>query len=283
MRLVLRTIANLQAIAFDLALDIDAASTPTVDNVEWSIQEIARLTGTTSRTLRHYGDVGLLPAARVGRNGMRYYDRDALVRLQRILLLRQLGLSLPAIAEVLARQVDVRTALRTHVEWLRAEQARLGRQVDAIEHTLRSIEKGEELTVSDMFDGFDHTRYREEVEQRWGADAYATSSAWWESKDPAERRRWQQEVRERQAAWARLAAEGADPTGEQAQALAAQHVEWLRAIPGTPATDPKTVRGYVLALGQMYVADPRFAAHYGGEENAGFVRDALEHYATANL
>jgi len=27
---------------------------------DWSIQEIARLAGTTSRTLRHYGDIGLL-------------------------------------------------------------------------------------------------------------------------------------------------------------------------------------------------------------------------------
>ncbi|MGQ0574248.1 MAG: MerR family transcriptional regulator, partial [Pseudonocardia sp.] len=26
--------------------------------MEWSIQEIARAAGTTSRTLRHYGDVG---------------------------------------------------------------------------------------------------------------------------------------------------------------------------------------------------------------------------------
>ena len=28
--------------------------------VEWSIQEIARLAGTTSRTLRHYHAIGLL-------------------------------------------------------------------------------------------------------------------------------------------------------------------------------------------------------------------------------
>ena len=30
--------------------------------MDWSIQDIARLSGTTSRTLRHYGDVGLLVA-----------------------------------------------------------------------------------------------------------------------------------------------------------------------------------------------------------------------------
>ncbi|MGI5055026.1 MerR family transcriptional regulator, partial [Streptomyces sp. JAC18] len=54
--------------------------------MEWSIQEIARRAGTTGRTLRHYGDVGLLEPSRKGANGYRYYDQEALVRLQRILL-----------------------------------------------------------------------------------------------------------------------------------------------------------------------------------------------------
>lgn len=81
---------------------------------EWSIQDIARAAGTTSRTLRYYGEIGLLPASRVGSNGYRYYDRDALLRLQRILLLRELGLGLSAIAEVLDDKREAAPALRTH-------------------------------------------------------------------------------------------------------------------------------------------------------------------------
>ncbi len=48
---------------------------------EWSIQELAKSAGTTSRTLRHYGDLGLLEPSRIGANGYRFYDEDALVRL----------------------------------------------------------------------------------------------------------------------------------------------------------------------------------------------------------
>lgn len=81
--------------------------------MEWPIQEIARSAGTTSRTLRHYGDIGLLRPSRVGNNGYRYYDQDCLLRLQRILLLRELGLSLPAIAEILDGQRDTVSARRT--------------------------------------------------------------------------------------------------------------------------------------------------------------------------
>ncbi len=59
---------------------------------------------------------------------------------------------------------------------------------------------------------------------------------------------------------------------------------WLTGIPGTPAADPDgDVKGYVTGLAEMYVADPRFAANYGGEEGAGFVRDALRAYAEARL
>jgi DNA-binding transcriptional MerR regulator len=40
--------------------------------MEWSIQDIARSAGTTSRTLRHYGQIGPLEPSHVGSNGYRY-------------------------------------------------------------------------------------------------------------------------------------------------------------------------------------------------------------------
>ena len=37
-----------------------------------------------------------------------------------------------------------------------------------------------------MFDGFDHTQYQGEVEERWGKDSYATSDGWWRGLSNAE-------------------------------------------------------------------------------------------------
>lgn len=241
------------------------------------------MTGATSRTLRHYGDVGLLPPARVGQNGYRYYDRAGLVRLQRILLLRQLGLGLATIGEVLASELDVAAALETHVRSLRAEQERLDRQLASVQRTLEAIRQGKELDVAEMFDGFDYTQYRDEVEQRWGKDAYARSARWWESKTKAEQQDWQRAQAERTRAWLALVKTDASPTGTEAQELAADHVNWLRSVPGTPAAsgDPELLRRYVLGMAEMYVADDRFAAHYGGAEGAAFVKAALEHYLGA--
>lgn len=247
--------------------------------MEWSIQQIARIAGTTSRTLRHYDDLGLVPPSSTGANGYRYYDQQALVRLQRVLLLRELGLGLPAIAEVVDGQQDAASALRVHAQWLRHERERLDRQLAAVEKTMRATEGGESLMAEDMFDGFDHTKYRDEVTERWGADAYARSDAWWRGLDAADKAQWKQRTAQLQHDWQDAAARGIAPAGAEAQQLAARHVAWLTGIPGTPAAAPGgDVAAYVTGLGDMYVADPRFAAHYGGVPGAEFVRDALRAY-----
>lgn len=145
-----------------------------------------------------------------------------------------------------------------------------------------------------MFDGFDHTQYKQEVEDRWGKQAYADSDRWWRGMSDAERADWQQRVSDLGRDWIAAAESGIDPASAEAQELARRHVAWLTGIPGTPAfmrrqdqgPDAGT-KGYVIGLGEMYVADPRFGANYetssGGTHGAEFVRDALRIYAEANL
>lgn len=248
-----------------------------------SIQEVARLTGTTSRALRHYDHVGLLRPSRVGSNGMRFYDAAALLRLQRILLLRELGLGLTEVHRVLEREVDDVAALRRHLAVLRAEQERLARQIASVERTVTAREAGEELMSEQMFDGFDHTVYREEVEQRWGVAAYEESDRWWRGLGEEGRAAWQARQAALQADWRAAAERGVEPGSEEAQQLAARHVAWLADVPGTPGHGGTPVRAYIEGLADMYVADPRFAAHYGGQHGAELVRDALHRYAEQHL
>ncbi|EOD69965.1 MerR family transcriptional regulator [Amycolatopsis vancoresmycina] len=240
--------------------------------MEWSIQDIARSAGTTSRTLRHYGAVGLLEPSRIGGNGYRYYDEQALVRLQRILLLRELGLGLPAIAEVLDGQRDSAAALETHLELLEEEQRRIGRQIESVRTTLRKLKGGERLMAEEIFDGFDHTKYEKEVTSRWGADAYRRGDQWWSSLSAAEKQAHQQEQRDIAAAFG--AAAGLAPGSDEVQAITRRLYEWLRPAVSTVSA------GYFAGLGQLYVDDPR----YGFEgATAEFVRDAMKIYAERNL
>ena len=131
-----------------------------------------------------------------------------------------------------------------------------------------------------MFDGFDHTQYKDEVERRWGKDAYARSDAWWRGMSDEERRNWRTRVEQLGRDWI-AAAEAADVTAHspEAQELARRHIDWLRSVPGTPAAEPGgDLNAYVRGLAEMYVADERFAANYGGVEGASFVRDTLHAY-----
>ncbi|HXD27182.1 MAG TPA: MerR family transcriptional regulator [Arthrobacter sp.] len=252
--------------------------------MDWPIQQIAALAGTTSRTLRHYDSIGLLPPTRIAANGYRHYDAGALHRLQRILLLRELGLGLSAISAVLDRTLDTADALGTHVQWLKQERRRLDRQIASVERTIDTITTGGTLMPEDMLDGFDHTEHREEVERRWGRESYVHGDDWWRGLDAAARRDWKERAAALSAAWTDASDRGIDPISAEAQELARRHVEWLCSVPGTPASTPGgDVRGYVTGLGKMYVDDPRFGANYGGRDGAVFVRDALAAYAEREL
>ena len=255
--------------------------------MQWSIQEIARLTGVTSRTLRHYDAVGLLPAGRTTASGPRRYDRTALVRLQRILLLRDLGLGLGDIAKVLDTGEDEAKALRGHLTSLRAEQGRLARQIASVERTIAALEKDpeakEDIMAKDMLDGFDHTQYEQEVTERWGRDAYQKSDAWWRGLGEQGRQDWKAHLESLITEWTDAAEAGLDPASDEAQAVAGRHAAWLVSVPGTPGHDEgRPDRGYLLGLADLYVADDRFAANYGGTAGATFVRDVLRVYAERN-
>jgi DNA-binding transcriptional MerR regulator len=257
---------------------------------EWSIQELARHAGVTSRTLRHYDAVGLVPPSRVGANGYRYYDAAALVRLQRVLLLRGLGLGLPVIASVLDGSEPPVAALERHLELLTAEQGRLARQRASLRRTIDTLREGGQLMPATMFDGFDHTQHEAEVTERWGAAAYASGDAWWKSLGPDGREASTERLAALNADWqAAATAADADPAGPAAQELARRHLEWLASVPGAPGVgapdasgvpstspaDPQAFAGYARGLADLYAADPRFAANYGGPEAAAFVRDTL--------
>lgn len=234
-----------------------------------TIHDVVRATGLTSRTLRHYDAIGLLPASGTTASGMRLYNDAALARLQRILLLRDAGLGLAAIADTLAADIDDVAALTEHVALLRDERDRLDRRIQSIHRTIDALRDGDPIMTTNAFDGFDHTEYRDEVVERWGADAYARSDAWWRGLGAA----GQEAHREADAAivaeLGRLVDAHADPAGADAQRLVERHREWVTAACGGTASDEA-----YLGLTEMYVADERFAAHYGGPERAAFLRDA---------
>jgi DNA-binding transcriptional MerR regulator len=121
----------------------------------------------TARTLRYYDEIGLLRPARVGSNGYRYYEREQLLRLQKILLLRELGLDLTTIGKVVDAQHDPIEALRQHHRRLLDERGRLDRLATTVAATIKHLEEGTDMPAEHMFEGFEMSpEYLDTIEAR---------------------------------------------------------------------------------------------------------------------
>lgn len=249
--------------------------------MEWTIQEVAEATGISSRTLRHYDQINLLVPSGTTSGGMRTYDQQRLVRLQRILLLRGTGMGLARIADVLDGTTDDAEALRGHREQLLLERNRITDQLAAVDATIAAITNKETLMPNDMFNGFDHNKYDAEVRERWGDDAADRSQNWWNGLTVDEKQDFRKQVDDLNDAWDAVITSGEAPDSEAAQAVAAQHVAWMSSAWAGSAPDACTLKG----ISDMYVADERFAANYNraSDEGPQFVRDALHRYADTSM
>jgi DNA-binding transcriptional MerR regulator len=85
------------------------------------IGELARRTGLSVKTVRYYSDLGIVPEAARTASGYRRYDRTAVVRLEFVRTLRELGLDLATIGRVLRRQEDLARVAASHADALSAQ------------------------------------------------------------------------------------------------------------------------------------------------------------------
>ena len=243
----------------------------------WTIGDLARLSGVTSRTLRHYDAVGLLAPVGVGAGGRRLYGRDELLRLQQILVLRELDVDLPTVARVLAADGErgVRAGLlHEHHARLVAERDRFDRLAATVASTLESLEGGHDMAAKDLYAGFDNSQYDAEARERWGDEAVNRSNDTWArlgADGQAAHHRESQAIGEGLAA---CLAEGLAPDDERTQGLVARHFAQIATF-WTP--NRKSYRG----LGQMYVDDERFTATYDAFAPglAVYLRDAIDVWA----
>lgn len=120
----------------------------------FKIGEFSKLSKVSVKALRHYDDLGLLAPASVDRfTSYRYYTAGQLPRLNRILALKDLGLSLEEIRRLLAEGLpaaELRGMLRIKQaeleRHLAEEQARLGR----VAARLRQIEEEDVMPTHEV-------------------------------------------------------------------------------------------------------------------------------------
>lgn len=250
-----------------------------MDGAGLPVGEVARLAGVTVRTLHHYDELGLLRPQGRSAAGYRLYAEADLLRLQRVLAYRELGFSLDEIGRLLdpveAGPDDELALLRRQRHLIAARIERLGVVLAAVETTLEARIMGIELTPQEILEVFgdaDPTQYAEEAAERWGdTEAYKQSQARARgyTKDD-----WRRVVAEQAAvteAYAGLKRRRVAPTEVEAMDAAEAHRQLITRL--FYDCDHEMHRG----LGDLYVADPRFTAHYDDVEPglARWVRDAV--------
>lgn len=225
----------------------------------YQVKEVAEIAGVSVRTLHHYDEIGLLvPKARTDA-GYRLYDDDDLLRLQQILIGRELGLALEEIRRSLDDpSFDRKQALLRQRSELEKRARKTEAMIRAVDAALAVIDgraqSGGNMTMKEIFDGFDPSKYEDEARERWGhTDAYEESA-----------RRTKRYTAED---WKRCSAEqdsiygdayavlqsGKAPDSEAAMDVAERHRlvidRWFY-----PCSHAMHV-----SLADMYEADPRFA------------------------
>ena len=116
--------------------------------MEYSIQELARLSGVTTRTLRWYDQIGLLKPSRVAESGYRYYGFDQSARILQYMRLRNYGISVKEMGPFLEGGLDEAVGcLDAKVDEMRAQIERM--QAEAAEEKAETAEEPAEEAVQE--------------------------------------------------------------------------------------------------------------------------------------
>ncbi|MGQ4729082.1 MerR family transcriptional regulator [Streptomyces sp. Ju416(a)] len=252
--------------------------------MDWPISEVARMSGVTARTLRHYDEIGLLPPARIGSNGHRYYEEHQLLLLQQILVLRELGVGLPEIGRVLADQIDTVEALRGHHRRLLAERDRLDALAGTVSRTIAELEQsrkdGTPMTAinrpENLFEGIQPSQYEGNLRDFPALAEEAGRRA--AAMTPADIEAGQ---RERTALMIRLAEHMAGGAPADAEPVQAEIDAQYRALTCLHAVSADEYR----AAGRSCVENEDWCAAYEAIAPglAEYQRDAIEVYAASRL
>jgi DNA-binding transcriptional MerR regulator len=236
----------------------------------YTVKQLARISGVSVRALHYYDEIGLLKPAEVGANSYRYYGRNELLRLQQILLHKELGLPLDSIAALLD------TTDRTRIDRLREYRKQIVQRIAhqqeliaTVDRTIASLEADSRMNASHLYQGFSsekQAQYEEWIVNRCGTDERRRKNlresidrsrqhvSGFSKQDIASR---MQQLATLEAALARHCSEGTPADDAALAGLLDRHREWVAGMWGRPCAT-----GEYVGLADLYESNPDFRARY---------------------
>jgi len=249
--------------------------------MEYTIKEISKMAGVSTRTLRYYNEIGLLSPSRVSSSGYRIYGKKEINKLQQILFYREFDLPLEKITNLLSdTSYDREETLKEHKEKLLAKRKQIDLMLETLDESILEVKGMIKMKDTEKFKGLkeknlkiNEEKYGKEIREKYGEEVVEKSNRKYseqsqETHEKAEQLATQilQKLYE--------AMDGNDPSSPLAQEVATLHKEWISIY--WLSYSKEAHRG----LADMYVEDERFKAYYDKEKEgaAEFLRDSINFY-----
>ncbi len=243
----------------------------------YTIKKLADLANVSVRTLHYYDEVGLLKPQSRNINGYRYYNEEAVIRLQQIMFFRELGFGLDEIRSIISQpDFDMVEALQSHQTLLVKKAERIEELLATIDKTIKKLKGVAQMQINEYYEGFSEAqieKYRKEVRQRWGEKALTESE--------------ERIIRMGKKQFAELQAIGGNifqtiaanmPKGCESLEVQAQVAKWRQWLEHFHHYSVEAVLG----LGRAYSQDAEFAAFFRRfhKDLPEFLTKAIEYYCS---
>ena len=249
------------------------------------INELAKLSGVSARTLRYYDQIGLLKPTAIEQNGYRKYSQFDIDRLQQILFYRELDFKLEEIKDLLNDpNFEVKEVLKKQYGLLQKKRNYLDRLLETINQTINMLEGDIKMTNEEKFNAFknklveeNEQNYGQEIREKYGEEQVEASYGKLKSMTEEQFEAKQQLEKQLFERLKEAMVQG-DTTSAIAMEAAELHKRWLS------FSWAKYTKEAHQGLAQMYLYDERFTSYYDqqvGEGATQFLHDAIVVY-TAN-
>src|SRR5262245_48054423 len=119
----------------------------------WKVGDLARETGVSVRALHYYEEVGLLVPSGRTPSGHRVYSEEDVTRLQQIVSLRDIGLSLDEIKEMLAKpDSSPLSVIQLHIKHLHGEVEQRRSLCDKLETLAERLVQRGRVSATDFIE-----------------------------------------------------------------------------------------------------------------------------------
>lgn len=246
--------------------------------MEYTISNLANLSGVSTRTLRYYDEIGLLKPHNINDSGYRVYTQHEVDLLQQIIFYRELEVPLKDIITIINQpSFDQTIALEEHYDKLMHKRNRLDTMLTTIEKTIATKKGVTTMSDQEKFEGFkeqvisqNEQDYGDEIRNKYGDEVIDNSNKKFKNMSKSQYDDFEN-LEQRIGQLLQQASQTGDPSSTIAQEIVTTHKQWLLYTWPSYSTEAH------IGLAELYIQDSSFTAYYERYVTGGaqFLRDAI--------